>query len=119
VLSSRAKETDVSTATAELSQATFDEEVGSSALPVVVEFWAEWCPPCKMLAPILDSIAAEYADSLRVCKVNSDDNPELSRRYDVMSVPTILVFTDGELTKRMVGARSRTRLLEEFSDLLS
>jgi thioredoxin 1 len=108
----------MSTAIAELNEATFDEEVRSSDLAVVVEFWAEWCPPCKMIAPVLDSIAVEFADSLRVYKINSDDNPELSRRYDVMSIPTILVFTDGEMTKRMVGARSRTRLLEELADYL-
>jgi thioredoxin 1 len=75
--------------------------------------------PCRLIAPILDSIAAEYADRLRVCKVNSDDRPELALRYDVMSVPTILVFHHGELRRRMVGARSRSRLLDELAGVLN
>jgi thioredoxin 1 len=103
----------------ELTDATFDEEITASPIPVLVEFWAEWCPPCRLIAPILDSIAAEYADRLRVCKVNSDERPELAQRYGVMSVPTILVFSQGELSQRMVGARSRSRLLEELAELLN
>ena len=103
----------------ELTDATFDEEIGASPVPVLVEFWAEWCPPCRVIAPILDSIAVDCADRLRVCKVNSDERPELARRYDVMSVPTILVFDQGELRQRMVGARSRSHLLEELAPLLS
>ncbi|MGA2302936.1 MAG: thioredoxin [Acidimicrobiales bacterium] len=103
----------------ELTDATFDEEITASPIPVLVEFWAQWCPPCRLIAPILDSIAAEYADRLRVCKVNSDERPELAQRYGVMSVPTILVFSQGELSQRMVGARSRSRLLEELAELLN
>jgi thioredoxin 1 len=102
-----------------LTDATFDEEIAASPIPVLVEFWAQWCPPCRLIAPILDSIAAEYADRLRVCKVNSDDRPELALRYDVMSVPTILVFHHGELRRRMVGARSRSRLLDELAGVLN
>jgi thioredoxin 1 len=103
----------------ELTDATFDEEIAASPIPVLVEFWAQWCPPCRLIAPILDSIAAEYADRLRVCKVNSDERPELAQRYGVMSVPTILVFHQGELSQRMVGARSRSRLLEELAGALN
>ena len=113
------KEADMSSAVLELTDATFDEEIAGSPVPVLVEFWAEWCPPCRLIAPILDSIAAEYADRLRVRKVNSDERPELALRYDVMSVPTILVFRQGELRQRMVGARSRSRLLEELAEVLS
>jgi thioredoxin 1 len=109
----------VSSTVLELTDATFDEEIAASPIPVLVEFWAQWCPPCRVIAPILDSIAAEYADRLRVCKVNSDERPELALRYDVMSVPTILVFHQGELRRRMVGARSRPRLLEELAPLLN
>jgi len=109
----------MSNAPTELNEATFDEEITTSPLPVVVEFWAEWCPPCKLIAPILDSIAADYSGQLRVFKVNSDQRPELSRRYEVMSVPTILVFDQGELRMRMVGARSRARLLQELSVVIN
>jgi thioredoxin 1 len=106
----------MSSAVAELTEATFDEEIKTSPLPVVVEFWAEWCPPCKLLAPILDSIAADSVDRLRVYKINTDDHPVLGQRYDVMSVPTILVFTEGNLVRRLIGARSRARLLEELRE---
>jgi thioredoxin 1 len=109
----------VSSTVLELTDATFDEEMAASPVPVLVEFWAQWWPPCRVIAPILDSIAAEYADRLRVCKFNSDERPELALRYDVMSVPTILAFHQGELRQRMVGARSRSRLLEELTPLLS
>jgi thioredoxin 1 len=109
----------VSSTVLELTDATIDEQIGASPIPVLVEFWAQWCPPCRMIAPILDSLAVEYADRLRVCKVNSDERPELALRYDVMSVPTILVFHQGELRQRMVGARSRSHLLEELSPVLS
>ena len=103
----------------ELTEATFDEEVKSSSLPVVVEFWADWCPPCKVLGPILDSVATEFHDQLRVVKINADDYPVLAQRYQIMSVPTVLVFREGELDRRMVGARSRVRLLEELTDLIN
>jgi thioredoxin 1 len=108
----------MSTAVLSLTETTFDEEVQSSSLPVVVEFWAEWCPPCKLLSPILDSMAVDYADRLRVFTINSDQHPALSARFEVMSIPTILVFADGELRQRLVGARSRTRLIEELSQVI-
>src|ERR1700727_2304771 len=108
----------MSNAVAELTEATFDEVIVSSPEPVVVEFWAEWCPPCRTMAPVLDSIAADFEDHLWVVKVNSDDHPELARRHEVMSVPPILAFSEGQLRQRMVGARSRARLLEDLSDLI-
>jgi len=103
----------------ELTETTFDEEIGTSPVPVIVEFWAAWCPPCKVIAPILDSIAVDFSDRLRVFKVNSDERPELAARYEVMSVPTILVFSEGELLQRSIGARSRTRLLEELGEVVN
>jgi thioredoxin 1 len=113
------KEAGMSSAVLELTDATFDEEISTSPLPVIVEFWAQWCPPCRLIAPILDSIATEFSDQLRVYKVNSDERPELAARFDVMSVPTILVFSQGDLRRRLVGARSRSRLLEELSGVLT
>jgi thioredoxin 1 len=108
----------MSTAALSLTETTFDEEVQSSLLPVVVEFWAEWCPPCKMLSPILDAMAVDFADRLRVFTINSDEHPALSARFEVMSIPTILVFSHGQLQQRLVGARSRARLIEELSQVI-
>jgi thioredoxin 1 len=103
----------------ELNDATFDEEIMSSPLPTIVEFWADWCGPCKMLTPSLHSIADDRQGEWRVYTVNSDDNLRLGRRYDVLSVPTMLVFADGELQGRLVGARGKGRLLQDVTDLLS
>ena len=75
-----------------LTDTTFDEEIGASGEPVVVDFWAEWCGPCKMIAPILEEIATEQAGKVRVAKVNVDDSPTVARRFDVMSIPTLIVF---------------------------
>jgi thioredoxin 1 len=109
----------MSNAVRPLTGSTFDEAITTSPVPVIVEFWAEWCPPCQLIAPVLDSIAADYSDRLAVFKINSDEQPELARRYEVMSVPTILSFRQGQLHQRMVGARSRARLLEDLTELIS
>src|SRR3954471_1540455 len=99
-------------ATVTLSDATFDEEVNASSEPVAVDFWAEWCGPCKMIAPILDEIATEQAGKVRVAKLNVDDAPDIARRFEVMSIPTLLVFRDGEVAKRIVGAKPKGALIE-------
>jgi thioredoxin 1 len=101
-----------------LSTATFDETVQGSTEPVIVDFWAEWCGPCKMIAPILEEIAGEQAGKLRVTKLNVDDAPEIARRFEVMSIPTLLVFRDGEPAKRIVGAKGKAQLLEDLADFL-
>ena len=101
-----------------LSTATFDETVQGSTEPVIVDFWAEWCGPCKMIAPILEEIAGEQAGKLRVAKLNVDDAPEIARRFEVMSIPTLLVFRDGEPAKRIVGAKGKAQLLEDLADFL-
>ena len=101
-----------------LSTATFDETVASSDLPVLVDFWAEWCGPCKAIAPILDEIATEHGDRVRVAKLNVDDNPDIARRFDVMSIPTLILFKDGQPAKRLVGARPKGALLQELADFL-
>ncbi len=100
----------------ELTKNTFDETIRSSALPVVVEFWAEWCPPCKMIAPALESIAINHVPSVDIFKVNVDEHPELAARYEVQSVPTLLVFRDGVLARRLVGARGRPQLVQEIEE---
>ena len=101
-----------------LSDSTFDEEVQSATEPMIVDFWAEWCGPCKMIAPILDEIATEQAGKLRIAKLNVDENPDAARRFDVMSIPTLIVFQDGQPKKRLVGAKGKGQLLEELAEFL-
>ena len=97
---------------------TFDEVIASSDVPVLVDLWAEWCGPCHALAPVLDEVDAITGDRLRIVKVDVDAEPEIARRYDVMSFPTLLLFRDGAVVRRMVGARGKHHLLEGLADVL-
>ena len=101
-----------------LSESTFDEEVKSSDTPVLVDFWAEWCGPCKMIAPVLEEIASEHAGTLRVAKLNVDDSPDVARRFEVMSIPTLILFKEGEPQVRIVGAKGKGQLLQELQAFL-
>ena len=98
-----------------LTDATFDEQIAASDTPVLVDFWAEWCGPCKMIAPVLAEIASEQGGKVTIAKLNVDDNPDVARRFDVMSIPTLLLFRNGELAHRTVGAKSKSALLQEIS----
>ena len=101
-----------------LTTASFDETVNGAELPVVVDFWAEWCGPCKMIAPILGEIATEQAGRVTIAKLNVDENPDIAMRYNVMSIPTLLVFNNGEVVKRVVGAKGKGQLLQELDEFL-
>ena len=101
-----------------LSDATFDEHVKGSDVPVLVDFWAEWCGPCKMISPVLEEIAEEQAGKIQIVKLNIDDNLEVTRRFDVMSIPTLILFKDGEPEVRMIGAKPKGQLLQEISAYL-
>lgn len=101
-----------------VSDASFATEVLASSKPVLVDFWAAWCGPCRMVAPVLDEIAAERAGQLTVAKLDVDANPETARDFGVVSIPTLILFKDGQPIKRIVGAKGKAALLRELSDVV-
>jgi len=105
------------TATIELNEENFDRETQQAAHPVVVDFWAPWCGPCKMLAPVLDEIAREQEGRAVVAKVNVDEHPGLANRYRVESIPTLLYFRDGEVRDRTVGVASKRAIVAKLDAL--
>jgi len=96
----------------------FDEEVKSSEEPVLVDFWAEWCGPCKMIAPTLEEISKDYGGKLKIVKLNVDDAPDTARRFEVMSIPTLILFKDGEPSLRIIGAKGKGQLVQEIDPFL-
>ncbi|WP_462187251.1 MULTISPECIES: thioredoxin [unclassified Frankia] len=101
--------------TTPVTDSTFVTEVLESDKPVLVDFWAEWCGPCKMVAPVLEEIAKEHGEKLRVVKLNIDENPETARNYQIMSIPTMAVFVKGAIDKSIVGAKPKAALLRDLS----
>ncbi len=95
-----------------VSDTSFDEDVLNSELPVLIDYWAEWCGPCKMIAPVLEEIAEEYAGKIKTVKINIDDNPQAPTRYGIRSIPTLMVFRDGEVLGTKIGAVSKSQLTE-------
>ena len=104
--------------TVDVTDATFRDDVLGSDKTVLVDFWAEWCGPCKMVAPVLDEIAGENKDKLTVAKLDIDRNPAAARDYQVMSIPTMIVFQDGKPVKQIVGAKPKAALLRDLADYL-
>ena len=101
-----------------LTSNNFDETVKSSSTPILVDFWAEWCGPCKQIAPVLADLAAEQSGKLTIAKLNVDEHGDIAQRFNVMSIPTLLIFDKGEMKKRLVGSKGKGQLLQELAEFL-
>jgi thioredoxin 1 len=97
-----------------LTDATFDTEIADAGTPIIVDFWAPWCGPCRMVGPIIDEIAQEHGDKVAIGKLNVDENPGIAGKFGIMSIPTIILFKSGEPAKKVIGARSKADFLREF-----
>ncbi len=106
-------------ATIEVSDDSFSDDVLNSSTPVLVDFWATWCGPCRMVAPVLEEIATEKSGQLTVAKLDVDANPNTARDFSVVSIPTLILFKDGAPVKRIVGAKGKAALLRELADVVS
>ncbi|MCK4998477.1 MAG: thioredoxin [Anaerohalosphaera sp.] len=101
-----------------LTDSTFDETVSGSDVPVLVDFWAPWCGPCKMLSPMIDELAGEYAGKAKICKVNTDEDREAAVEYAINAIPTIILFKDGQIAKKWVGMTTKKDIVAELDALL-
>lgn len=101
-----------------VTDATFEEEVLKSDKPVLVDFWAEWCGPCRQVAPILEELSKEYGDKLTIVKLNIDEQPNTTREYGIMQIPTMNVFKDGEVVKQIMGAKPKRALLKDLEGII-
>ena len=104
--------------TKKVTDETFEADVLKNDKPVLVDYWAEWCGPCKMVAPVLEAIAEEHGDKLDIVKLNVDENPKVTQKYGILNIPTLGVFVRGEVVKELVGARSKSALLRELADFI-
>ena len=97
---------------------SFEADVLKSEKLVLVDYWAEWCGPCRQVAPVLEAIAAEHGDKIEIVKLNVDENPEVTRKYAILNIPTLGVFQNGQVVKELVGARSKSRLLDDLAEFI-
>ena len=104
--------------TKKVTDETFEADVLKNDKPVLVDYWAEWCGPCKMVAPVLEAISEEHGDKLDIVKLNVDENPVVTQKYGILNIPTLGVFKNGEVVMELVGARSKSALLRELADYL-
>jgi thioredoxin 1 len=102
-----------------VTTASFQSDVLQNAKPVLVDFWAEWCGPCRQVSPILDEISAEYGDKIEIVKVNVDNEPQLAQQYGIVSIPALQVFQGGQLVKQMVGAKPKVALLADLAEFIN
>jgi thioredoxin 1 len=105
----------MSDALIQVTDAGFESDVVNAGKPVVLDFWAPWCGPCRMMEPVLKELADEYGDKIVVGKLNVDENPATAQKYEILSIPTLLIFSDGEVAKKLVGAMPKKRLVEELA----